>query len=107
MIGANTLIITGQYLLVYNVMSLTIAAMLASSLFFLFARAYVAPRYHLGLYLSTLVVWIAAYHYYRIFLSWQGAYEPGEGAQAGFYPSTNEPFNDEQPYLSVLMFTLG
>ncbi len=43
MIGADTPITTGQYLLVYNVMSLTIAAMLASGLFFLFARAYVIP----------------------------------------------------------------
>ena len=103
MIGADTPITTGQYLLVYNVMSLTIAAMLASGLFFLFARAYVIPRYHIGLYLSTSVVWIAAYHYYRIFLSWQGAYKPGSGEQAGLYLPTNELFNDAYRYADWLL----
>ncbi len=84
----------GQYWLVFNVLSLTIAVMGAAGVFFLLARSYVAPRYHLALYLSTLVVFIAAYHYLRIFESWTGAYT----LQGGVYVPTGKPFNDFYRY---------
>jgi len=65
----------GGYWLVFNMLSLTIAGMLAAFVFFLLARSYVAPRYHIALYLSALIVFIAGYHYLRIFESWVGAYQ--------------------------------
>jgi hypothetical protein len=46
----------GGYWLVFNMLSLTIAGMFAAFVFFLLARSYVAPRYHIALYLSALMV---------------------------------------------------
>lgn len=103
MIGADTPITTGQYLLVYNMLSLTIAGMAAAGLFFLFARSFVSNKYHLALYFSTLVCWIATYHYYRIFLSWKDAYVVGTGADAGKYLPSGTLFNDAYRYADWLL----
>ena len=84
-----------QYWLVFNILSLTIAVMGASGIFFILARSYVAPKYHIALYLSALVVFIACYHYYRISESWQAAYTL---TQAGTYAPTGKPFNDFYRY---------
>ncbi|MDW8051521.1 MAG: bacteriorhodopsin-like [Armatimonadota bacterium] len=84
-----------QYWLVFNVLSLTIAVMGASGIFFLAVRNYVAPKYHIALYLSALVVFIACYHYFRIFESWKEAYTL---TQAGTYVPSGKPFNDFYRY---------
>lgn len=84
-----------QYWLVFNVLSLTVAVMGASGIFFLAARSYGAPRYHIALYLSALVVFIACYHYFRIFESWKEAYVL---TQAGTYAPSGKPFNDFYRY---------
>jgi bacteriorhodopsin len=84
-----------QYWLVFNVLSLTVAVMGASGIFFLMARSYVAPKYHIALYLSALVVFIACYHYFRIFESWRDAYTLTE---AGSYAPSGKPFNDFYRY---------
>jgi bacteriorhodopsin len=89
----------GQYQLVYNVFSLTLALMGASAVFFLLARSYVAPRYHMALYISTVVVLIAAYHYFRIFNSWTEAYTLGKG---GTYAASGMAFNDAYRYADWL-----
>ena len=81
----------GQYSLVYNMFSFTIAAMLASGAFFILARDRVSPKYRISLVISTLVVGIAAYHYFRITGSWSGAFEL---SSAGNYVASGEPFND-------------
>lgn len=88
----------GQYQLVYNVFSLTLALMGASAVFFLLARSYVAPRYHMALYISTIVVLIAAYHYLRIFNSWTDAYT----LKNGMYAATGIAFNDAYRYADWL-----
>jgi len=85
----------GQYWLVFNVLSLTVAVMGASGIFFLMARSYVAPKYHIALYLSALVVFIACYHYFRIFESWRDAFTLTE---AGVYAPSGKPFNDFYRY---------
>jgi bacteriorhodopsin len=89
----------GEYWLVFNMLSLTIAGMLAAFVFFLLARSYVAPRYHIALYLSALIVFIAGYHYLRIFESWVGAYQ----LQDGVYVPTGKPFNDFYRYADWLL----
>ncbi|GLV48970.1 xanthorhodopsin [Thermus sp. LT1-2-5] len=89
----------GQYWLVFNMLSLTIAGMLAAFVFFLLARSYVSPRYHIALYLSALIVFIAGYHYLRIFESWVGAYQ----LQGGVYVPTGKPFNDFYRYADWLL----
>jgi len=85
----------GQYWLVFNVLSLTVAVMGASGIFFLMARSYVAPKYHIALYLSALVVFIACYHYFRIFESWRDAFTLTE---VGVYAPSGKPFNDFYRY---------
>ncbi|MDM7325302.1 MAG: bacteriorhodopsin [Thermus sp.] len=89
----------GQYWLVFNTLSLTIAAMGAAAVFFILARSYVAPRYHIALYLSTLITLIAGYHYLRIFESWVGAYQLVDG----IYKFSGKPFNDFYRYADWLL----
>ncbi len=90
-----------QYWLVYNAFSFTIAVMVASGIFFLLARSYVAPKYHIALYLSALVVFIAGYHYFRIFESWGLAYTLNEAT--GNYVPSGKPFNDFYRYADWLI----
>lgn len=89
----------GQYWLVFNTLSLTIAAMGAAAVFFILARSYVAPRYHIALYLSTLITLVAGYHYLRIFESWVGAYQLVDGV----YQFSGKPFNDFYRYADWLV----
>ncbi len=89
----------GQYSFVANVLSFTIAAMLASLVFFVLARSEVSPKYRGALIMSALVVGIAGYHYLRIFESWQGAYALVNGT----YQPTGKPFNDAYRYVDWLL----
>jgi bacteriorhodopsin len=88
-----------QFLLVYNVFSLTIAAMFASFIFFIVGRSQVGAKYRPALLVSSLVVAIACYHYFRIFNSFEGAYELTNGA----YAPTGKPFNDAYRYVDWLL----
>jgi len=89
----------GQYSLVYNMMSLTIAAFLGSFLFFLFGRKHIAEHYQKALLTSAIVVGIAAYHYFRILHSWTGAF----ALEGGMYTASGEPFNDAYRYADWLI----
>jgi hypothetical protein len=63
----------GQFELVYNVFSLTLATMFGSGIFFFAARNQVAPKYRPALIVSGVAVFIAGYRYFRIFESWAKA----------------------------------
>lgn len=89
----------GQFSLVYNALSLSIAAMFASALFFLSARAQVGQKYQIALLVSAIVVSIAGYHYFRIFNSWGASFS----LQNGVYMPTGEPFNDAYRYVDWLL----
>lgn len=89
----------GEYSLVYNLFSFTIASMLAAGLFFILAQPRVAPKYRISLIVSTLVVGIAAYHYFRITGSWADAYTLTE---TGNYVASGKPFNDAYRYVDWL-----
>jgi len=91
----------GQYSLVYNMFSFTIATMTASFVFFVMARNNLAPKYRISMMISALVVFIAGYHYFRIFNSWEGAYALNEAA--GMYEPTGELFNDAYRYVDWLL----
>ncbi|MEM6591926.1 MAG: bacteriorhodopsin-like [Cyanobacteria bacterium P01_C01_bin.73] len=88
-----------QFDLVYNAFSLVIAAMGAAALFFFNAQASVSRKYRTAILISGVVVSIAAYHYFRIFNSWDAAYV----LQDGLYTSTGEPFNDAYRYVDWLL----
>lgn len=65
----------GQFSLVYNMFSFTVAAMAAATLFFWLNRSQVAPEYRTAITITGLVTFIALYHYWRIFESWGAAYD--------------------------------
>lgn len=89
----------GQYTLVYNFLSLVIAAMGGAFIFFIAARQKVAPKYRSALVVSGVVVAIAAYHYFRIMQSFEGAYMLSDG----MYVPSGESFNDAYRYADWLL----
>lgn len=88
-----------QFDLVSNMFSLAIAAMGAAFLFFILIRPRVAPSHRIAVTLTTLVVAIAFYHYWRIWDSWQGAFE----FTGGVYQSVGAGFNEGYRYVDWLL----
>ena len=89
----------GQYTLVYNAFSFTLATMAAASIFLWMSRSQVATPYKTALTISGLVTAIAAYHYFRIFNSWEGAYT----LRSGTLTTTGYAFNDAYRYVDWLL----
>lgn len=89
----------GQYSLVYNAFSFTFATMAATTLFLWLGRSQVGHAYKTALTISGLVCAIAAYHYLRIFQSWEGAYNV-EGDVATF---SGYAFNNAYRYVDWLL----
>ena len=89
----------GQYQLVYNMLSLAIAAMLGSFIFFVVGRNLLAYKFRPAMIMASLVVGIAGYHYWRIFNSWSDAYTLIEGT----YVASGVPFNDAYRYVDWLL----
>merc|ERR1712094_137874 len=67
-----------QYDIVYNLLSLGLASMMASTVFFFLRLQSFHERYKAALCFTGLVTFIAAYHYFRIFNSFVEAYTPCE-----------------------------
>lgn len=88
-----------QFSLVYNAFSFTFAAMAAATAFLWLSRAQVAPAYRTALTISGLVTGIAAYHYFRIFESWNAAYV----FRNGIVTATGFAFNDAYRYVDWLL----
>jgi len=96
---------TGQFDLVYNSLSLTLASMMASTLFFWLRLSSVNEKYKSAMAITGLVTFIAAYHYIRIFNSWTEAYEY-PAAPDGIIKDpviTGKPFNDAYRYMDWLL----
>ena len=89
----------GQYDLIYNAFSFTFATMMAATLFFWLGRSQVTDRYKTALTITGLVTFIAAYHYLRIFQSWEASYEVVDGA----IQATGVAFNDAYRYVDWLL----
>ncbi|MVZ97685.1 xanthorhodopsin [Sphingorhabdus sp. IMCC26285] len=89
----------GQYSLVYNAFSFTFATMAAATLFLWFGRSQVGHAYKTALTISGLVCAIAAYHYFRIFESWQSAYD----IKNGVVVASGYAFNDAYRYVDWLL----
>lgn len=90
-----------QFSLVYNMFSFTVATMAAAFVYFVMAQKNLAPKYRISMMVSALVVFIAGYHYFRIFNSWDAAYVLNEAA--GVYEYSGEPFNDAYRYVDWLL----
>jgi len=91
----------GQFQLVYNILSFSLASMMASTIFFWMRVPAVNAKYQTALLISGLVTFIAAYHYIRIFNSWTEAYAYKVGVEAP--ELTGVPFNDAYRYMDWLL----
>lgn len=92
-------ITVGQFNLIYNAFSFAFATLAAATLFFWLGRGQVAPQYKTALTITGLVTFIAAYHYLRIFQSWDAAYEVVDGT----ITATGVAFNDAYRYVDWLL----
>ncbi len=88
-----------QYSLVYNAFSFTFATMAATTLFLWLGRSQVGAAYKTALTISGLVCAIAAYHYFRIFQSWESAYAVKDGVAS----LSGYAFNDAYRYVDWLL----
>lgn len=92
-------ITVSQYELVYNAFSFAIAVMGAATVFFFLGRSQVASAYRTALTITGLVTMIAAYHYLRIFNSWEAAFT----VTADQIKVTGVKFNDAYRYVDWLL----
>merc|ERR1711907_48001 len=99
-----------QYDLIYNMCSLGLASMAASTVFFFLRPGSFAERHKAALCFTGLVTFIAMYHYFRIFDSFNAAYTPCETINGTVnyakcdpdlygYSATGIPFNDAYRYV--------
>merc|ERR1712227_166454 len=93
-----------QYEAVYNVLSFSLASMMATTMYLWFRMGAVTDKYQSAVFISGLVTFIAAYHYFRIFNSWVDAYQyqpPSAGVEDPAL--TGVPFNDPYRYMDWLL----
>jgi len=96
----NEVMTNEQFDLVYDVLSFSLATMMATTIYIWMRVGEAAERYKSAVIISGLVTFIAAYHYFRIFNSWVEAYS--YDADGGLTP-TNVPFNDAYRYMDWLL----
>merc|ERR1711884_731601 len=98
-----------QYQAVYNILSFSLASMMATTMYLWFRSFAVKAQYQSAVLISALVTFIAAYHYIRIFNSWVEAYTYSAGTVVNGTldmqaPSlTGVPFNDAYRYMDWLL----
>ena len=92
-------ITASQFGLVYNAFSFGIACFAAATLFFWFGRSQVSSHYKTALTITGLVTFIAFYHYWRIFDSWDAAYD----VVGGVVTATGATFNVAYRYVDWLL----
>jgi len=98
-----------EYQAVYNILSFSLASMMATTMFLWFRAFAVHDKYQSAVLISGLVTFIAAYHYMRIFNSWVDAYSYTAGSIAdgamemGDPVLTGVPFNDAYRYMDWLL----
>jgi bacteriorhodopsin len=89
-----------QFNIVYDVLSFSLATMMATTIFLWMRVGSCAEKYKGALIISGLVTFIAAYHYIRIFNSWTESY--AWDANGGI-AATGVPFNDAYRYMDWLL----
>jgi len=98
-----------QFQAVYNVLSFSLASMMATTCYLWFRAYAVQDKYKSAVFISGLVTFIAAYHYIRIFNSWVDAYQYSAGDMKDGAldmvdpPLTGIPFNDAYRYMDWLL----
>jgi bacteriorhodopsin len=89
----------GQHALVSNAFSFGIATFAAATLFFWFSRSQVSHHYKTALTITGVVTFIALYHYWRIYDSWDAAYIVSKGTVT----ATGVAFNQAYRYVDWLL----
>jgi len=92
-----------QFQAVYNVLSFSLASMMATTMFLWFRATAVKDQFKSAVFISGLVTFIAAYHYFRIFNSWVDAYSYENVKQGDGPTQTGVPFNDAYRYMDWLL----
>ena len=92
----SNLLDNGQFNIVYNMLSLGIASMLFTTVFLFVARDRVLPRYRMAVMISATVTAIAAYHYFRMFDSFNHAF-------AGMTENNPDAYNVGYRYVDWLL----
>ena len=90
---------SNQWNLVYNVFSLGLVAMLATTVYTLVSQPRVLAKYRTALVMSSMVTFIAGYHYLRIFDSFKDASEGGKVLLDG----SQDAFNEAYRYVDWLL----
>lgn len=94
----------GQFDTVYNLLSLVIAAQLFTSIFLLVSQRRVLARYRQALVVSAVVCGIAAYHYFRIFASFNEAFTTDAvGGDGTYTQAVGVSFNEGYRYVDWLL----
>ena len=88
-----------QWNLVYNVFSLGLISMLATTVYTLVSQPRVLAKYRTALVMSSMVTFIAGYHYLRIFDSFKHASEGGKVLLDG----SQDAFNEAYRYVDWLL----
>lgn len=94
----------GQYDTVYNFLSLVIASQLFTAVFLLISLPRILPRYRQAITVAIIVCGIAAYHYFRIFDSFKGAFvTKSTGGTGNYTQAIGESFNEGYRYVDWLL----
>lgn len=98
------LLTAAQFSTVYNALSLVIAAQLFTAIFLLISLPRVLPRYRTAITIALVVCGIAAYHYFRIFDSFNAAFTTEAAGGLGDYTTTaGAAFNEGYRYVDWLL----
>ena len=89
----------GQWSTLYNMFSFGLISMLACTVYTLVSQARVLPKYRNALVLSSMVTFIAAYHYWRIFNSFEESSVDG-GVTVG---TAKGAFNEAYRYVDWIL----
>jgi len=89
----------GQWSTLYNMFSFGLISMLACTVYTLVSQARVLPKYRNALVLSSMVTFIAAYHYWRIFNSFSESSVDG-GVTVG---TAKGAFNEAYRYVDWIL----
>jgi bacteriorhodopsin len=90
----------GQFETVYNFLSLVIVSQLFTAVFLLISLPRILPRYRQAIAVAIIVCGIAAYHYFRIFDSFKGAFVTKSVGGTGTYTqAVGEGFNEGYRYV--------
>ena len=74
----NSIALTAdQFGIVYNILSFGLVSMLTCTVYTLVSQPRVLPKYRTALVMSSMVTFIAAYHYWRIFNSFDDSFVDG------------------------------